>query len=124
MVEQTSRQTPSTVNSKNKSFITTILLATFFGILGFDRFYLRKNLSGLIKLVTLGGLGFWAMIDWLTIISNHATTIDNQYLEGYSPKTVKIAVIIFSIWVIAWTALAAYIILQSTTNPINIYRIL
>lgn len=45
----------------------TILLSVFVGQLGIDRFYLGYIPTGILKLVTLGGLGFWWLIDLIRI---------------------------------------------------------
>jgi TM2 domain-containing membrane protein YozV len=52
----------------DKSWVTTILLCFFFGAFGFHRFYLGKILTGILQLLTLGGLGIWALIDFIRII--------------------------------------------------------
>jgi TM2 domain len=46
---------------------TAFLLATFLGILGADRFYLGQTGLGVLKLLTCGGLGVWAVIDQVLI---------------------------------------------------------
>ena len=59
-----------------KSFMTNLMFAIFFGSLGVDRFYLGKVGTGLLKLITLGGLGVWSLID--VIIGAIGKTKDKQ----------------------------------------------
>lgn len=67
-----------------KSFVTTWLLSLLLGALGVDRFYLGKVGTGLLKLFTFGGLGVWALIDLVIILSGGMTDKRRQPLAGYS----------------------------------------
>jgi len=51
-----------------KGFIPTILLCFFLGVLGIHRFYVGKIGTGVLQLVTLGGLGIWALVDFIMIV--------------------------------------------------------
>ena len=62
-----------------RSYATALLLSFFLGYLGIDRFYLGQTGLGVAKLLTLGGCGIWAFIDFILIAARKAT--DAQGLQ-------------------------------------------
>lgn len=54
----------------DKDWTTTLLLSIFVGVLGVDRFYLGYTGLGIVKLITFGGCGVWALVDLILIILN------------------------------------------------------
>lgn len=58
------------VSSKSKT--TAILLSFFLGVIGVDRFYLGNVALGVGKLLTFGGMGVWALIDFIYILAGNA----------------------------------------------------
>lgn len=50
-----------------KGFVPTLLLCFFLGMFGVHRFYVGKIGTGLLQLLTLGGLGIWNFIDFIMI---------------------------------------------------------
>ncbi|TQJ69657.1 host cell surface-exposed lipoprotein [Arthrobacter sp. SLBN-100] len=67
----------------NKSFLTAWLLSLLVGVFGVDRFYLGKVGTGILKLVTLGGFGIWALVDLILILTNKMRDKQGLPLEGY-----------------------------------------
>lgn len=64
----------------SKSYVTAILLSFFLGGLGVDRFYLGYTGLGIAKLLTLGGFGIWALIDFIMIIARKVNAADGSAL--------------------------------------------
>ena len=56
------------MEKSEKSFVTAILLCFFLGALGVHRFYVGKVGTGILQLLTFGGLGIWALIDFVMIV--------------------------------------------------------
>ena len=54
-----------------KSFVTTLILCVLLGGLGVHRFYVGKTGTGILMLLTLGGLGIWTLIDLIVIAVQH-----------------------------------------------------
>lgn len=57
----------------DKKWITVLLLCLFVGGLGIHRFYVGKTGSGIVMLLTLGGLGIWTLIDLIVIVCGNFT---------------------------------------------------
>ena len=60
--------TDTIAEKSQKGFVPTLLLALFLGGLGIHRFFVGKIGTGILQLITLGGLGIWALIDVIMII--------------------------------------------------------
>ena len=52
-----------------KSRGVALALATLLGPFGAHRFYVGKIGTGLLQLVTLGGLGIWWLVDLIMLVS-------------------------------------------------------
>lgn len=81
----------------NKSYLVALLLSYLLGSIGADRFYLGKIGTGVAKLLTLGGLGIWHLVDMLLVAFNKLHEQgDDRPLEGYAKNRawVKILAIV------------------------------
>ncbi len=59
------------IQQSDKRFIITLLLCIFLGYLGLHRFYNGKIITGILMLLTLGGLGVWVVVDIILIITGN-----------------------------------------------------
>lgn len=50
-----------------KGFVPTLILCILLGGLGVHRFYVGKVVTGIIMILTFGGLGIWTLIDVIRI---------------------------------------------------------
>jgi TM2 domain-containing membrane protein YozV len=63
-----------------RQWLVALLLSFFLGGFGVDRFYLGYVGLGILKLLTLGGCGFWALIDFILIALNKLPDAEGQPL--------------------------------------------
>ncbi len=60
---------------KNKvvkvNWVLCLILSVVFGSLGVDRYLMGKVGTGILKLITLGGLGIWWLVDVILIATKY-----------------------------------------------------
>ena len=67
-----------------KRILPAFLLCFFLGVFGAHRFYVGKVGTGVLQLVTLGGLGIWALIDFIMIIVGAFTDKEGNKLTQWT----------------------------------------
>ena len=65
----------------DKSNTVALLLCFFLGFLGIHRFYVGKIGTGVLMLITLGGLGIWNLIDFIIIVMQKFTDGEGNTLS-------------------------------------------
>ena len=58
----------STGQVSDKAMVPAVLLCFYLGMLGIQRFYVGKVGTGILMILTLGGLGIWSLVDFIMII--------------------------------------------------------
>ncbi len=71
-----------TEQKSDKGFVPMILLCFFLGSLGVHRFYAGKVGTGIIMLLTLGGLGIWTIIDFIIIVTGNFKDKDGLLIKN------------------------------------------
>lgn len=66
-----------------RSFIATWMFAWLLGFLGVDRFYLGKVGTGILKLLTVGGLGIWWLIDLILTLAGVQRDAEGRLLPDF-----------------------------------------
>ena len=76
-----SKKETATVSDK-KRLLATIICAGF-GIFGAHRFYAGKNKSGVLQLLTIGGIGIWYVVDFLIILFGEFTDSEGKKIREW-----------------------------------------
>ncbi len=69
------------IPQSDKSGLACLLLLLFVGWLGAHRFYVRKVGTGLLFILTFGGLGIWWLIDLILIVTGAFTDADGRRVK-------------------------------------------
>ena len=66
-----------------KSRLVTTLFAWFLGEFGVHRFYLGKIGTGILMLLTLGGFGIWAFIDFVMAVAGVMKDKEGRLIKNW-----------------------------------------
>jgi TM2 domain-containing membrane protein YozV len=72
--------------SSEKSRAVALALCIPLGVFGAHRFYVGKIGTGLLQLVTIGGLGLWWLYDLITIASGEFRDAEGQRVRHWDPE--------------------------------------
>lgn len=72
------------VSPKSRLVVTLLcVLPGYFGIAGIHRFYLGKIGTGILMLITLGGLGIWTLIDFIFAVAGIMKDKDGKVISNW-----------------------------------------
>ena len=66
------------IKYSDQYFLTTLLYSILLGLIGMDRFCLGQTGTAVAKLLSIGGLGVWWIVDIVLLISNELTPEDHS----------------------------------------------
>lgn len=99
-----------------KKWLTAFMLSLFLGVVGADRFYLGKSGTAVLKLITFGGLGIWALIDFIMIATKSMSGVE-WVQEGKDDK--RTAWIVFAVVFVLAIIISSISINNDTNLQIN-----
>lgn len=68
-------------SQSQNQWIVVLLLAFFLGIIGGHRFYVGKNGTAVLMILTLGGFGLWLLYDLIVIITGNFKTKEGNKIS-------------------------------------------
>lgn len=72
----------SSTNASSSSKVTLALVCLFLGFLGIHRFMVGKAGTGILMLLTFGGLGIWTLIDFIMILTGKFTDGEGKFVTN------------------------------------------
>ena len=75
-------QDVQTEQKSEKGYVPTLLLCFFLGPMGVHRFYVGKIGTGIVQLLTFGGLGIWSLIDFIMIAIGKFTDGEGKLIKN------------------------------------------
>ncbi len=70
-----------------RSRTVATILAGFLGVFGAHRFYVGKTGSAVVQLCTLGGLGIWAIVDFILVASGSFRDAEGRLVSSWEPES-------------------------------------
>ena len=70
------------LNEQRNKWITCLILCWFLGAFGVHRFYTGHTKTGILQLLTFGGCGIWALIDFIIIATGEFRDAEGNTIKN------------------------------------------
>ncbi len=107
---------------QGRPFLVVFFFSFVWGVFGVDRFYLGKIWTGILKFLTFGGFGIWAMLDLSQIMSGVMRDKQGNEMVDYArykklaSKIVKVFALIVGVTIVLVGAAIFYAIYNIVTQ--------
>jgi len=71
----------TTSETSDINFLLLLVLCFFLGVFGVHRFYCGKIKSGIFMILTIGGLGIWALADFIIACFGEFTDAEGKKIK-------------------------------------------
>lgn len=65
------KSTRSSSNVREVNWVLCLVMSVVFGWIGVDRFIMGKVGTGILKLITFGGIGIWWLVDLILVATKY-----------------------------------------------------
>ena len=106
---------------RQRHFLAVFFISFMWGAFGADRMYLGKWGTGILKLVTFGGLGIWVIVDLILIMGGSMRDKEGREMLQFADykKFAYLTVLIFAVALGVFVLINGIALILEVSNLIN-----